>query len=293
MVKIPAVSVLVTVYNRAAYLAASLESVLASSFTDFEVVIVDDQSTDSSVAVATEFAARDSRIRFFQNERNLGDYPNRMRAAELARGKYIKFVDSDDLIYPHSLAIMVEAMEATPAAGLGLSHSAPEAEAPYPWTLTPADAWKKEFLGSGCLSCGPSGAIIRRDAFTEVGGFRDRGILGDIDLWYRLSARWPVVLLQPGLVWWRRHDAQQFATSGAAMFYLENGHTLVVNALTSSDCQLSEVDRPAALARERQHHARRLMSLAFRRRHPLRAFRLFRSSGLSGSDLLHGFRRYR
>lgn len=293
MVEIPTVSVLVTVYNRAAYLAACLESILASSFTDFEVVVVDDQSTDSSVAIATEFAARDSRIRFYQNERNLGDYPNRMRAAELARGKYIKFVDSDDLIYSHSLAIMVEAMEASPAAALGLSHSAPEAEVPYPWTLAPADGWKKEFLESGCLSCGPSGGIIRRDAFIEVGGFRDRGLLSDIDLWYRLSARRPVVLLQPGLVWWRRHDAQQFATSGADMFYLENGHALVISALTSSDCPLVEGDRQAALARARQHHARRLMSLALRGRHPLSAFRLFRNSGLSRSELLRGFRRYR
>jgi glycosyltransferase involved in cell wall biosynthesis len=293
MMSQPAVSILVTVYNREAYLAACLESILASTWDDFEVVVVDDGSTDGSVAIATEYASRDPRVRFFQNDSNLGDYPNRMRAAELARGRYIKYVDSDDLIYCHSLAIMMEAMEAHPAAGFGLSHSSPEDDQPYPWMLSPPDAWKKEFLGSGCLSCGPSGAIIRRDAFFEAKGFRDWGVLSDIDLWYRMSARFPVVLLPPGLVWWRRHGAQEFARDEADMFYLEKGHALAVDALTSAACPLSEAERHAALARARQHHARRLMSLALRRRRPLRALQLLRRSGLSASELLQGLRAYR
>jgi glycosyltransferase involved in cell wall biosynthesis len=293
MAEIPFVSVLVTVYNREAYLAACLESILASSWNDFEVVVVDDRSTDGSAAIAAEYASRDPRVRLHQNDRNLGDYPNRMRAAELARGRYIKYVDSDDLIYGHSLAIMVEAMEAHPAAGFGLSHSSPEDDQPYPWMLSPPDAWKKEFLGSGCLSCGPSGAIIRRDAFFEAKGFRDWGVLSDIDLWYRLSARLPVVLLPPGLVWWRRHEAQEFVRDDADMFYLEKGLSLAVDALTSAGGPLSQSERHAALARARRHHARRLMSLALRRRRPLRALQLLRRSGLSGADVIQGFRAYR
>jgi glycosyltransferase involved in cell wall biosynthesis len=293
MAEVPSVSVLVTVYNREAYLAACLESILASSWEDFEVVVVDDGSADGSAAIATEYVSRDRRVRFYQNDRNLGDYPNRMRAAEHARGMYIKYVDSDDLIYRHSLAIMMEAMATHPAAGLGLSHSSPEDEQPYPWMLHPADAWKKEFLGRGCLSCGPSGAIVRRDAFFEAQGFRDWGVLSDIDLWYRMSALRPVVLLPPGLVWWRRHEQQEFALGDADMFYLEKGHALAVDALTSAACPLSEAERRAALARARQHHARKLLSLALRRRRPLRALQLLRRSGLSGSEVLQGFRAYR
>jgi glycosyltransferase involved in cell wall biosynthesis len=94
----PTVSVLVTVYNREAYLAACLDSILASTWQDFEVVVVGGRSTDGSVSVAENYAVRDPRIRFFRNEKNLGDYSNRMRAAELAKGKYLKYVDSDDLI---------------------------------------------------------------------------------------------------------------------------------------------------------------------------------------------------
>ena len=289
----PAVSVLVTVYNRKAYISACLDSILASTWQDFEVVVVDDGSTDGSVAVAESYAARHPRIRFFRNEKNLGDYPNRMRAAELAQGKYLKYVDADDLIYPHSLAIMVEAMEAYPEAALGLSHSLPEDELPYPWLLSPEKSWRKQFLGRGCLSCGPSGAILRRDAFFEVGGFRDWGVLNDIDLWCRMSARWPLVLLPPGLVWWRRHEGQEFTKGDAAMVYLEGGYRLAMEALDSSECPLNRDERTTALARARQHQARKILALALRQRQPALAWRLFRNSRLGPRELLRGLGRYR
>ena len=289
---IPLISVLITVYNRERYLAASVCSVLTQTMQDFEVVIVDDGSTDGSVEIAQNYGAREARVRFFQNERNLGDYANRMRAAELARGKYIKYVDSDDILYPYSLAILVEAMEAHPDATLGLSHSLPEDEQPYPWKLSPAEAWRKQFLGRGCLSCGPSGAIIRRDAFKEIGGFRDWGVLNDADLWYRMAARRPVVLLPPGLVWWRRHEQQEFTKDKASMAYLERGFALTLATLSSPECPLDESERQAALARARQHHARRLLSLATRGRQPIQAWRLFRRSEIGFRSLLHGFHRY-
>lgn len=286
------VSVLVTVYDRERYLSDCLTSVLASTWGDFEVIVVDDCSTDGSASVAQGYAERDPRVRFFRNERNLGDYPNRMRAAQLARGRYLKYVDSDDLIYPHSLAIMVEAMDGHPNAALGISHSLPEDERPYPWELSPAETWRKEFLGRGCLGSGPSGAILRRDAFIESGGFRQWGVLSDTDLWYRMTARWPVVLLPPGLVWWRRHDNQEFSTGSAPLEYLEKGFALRLETLMAGDCPLGDVERTSALARARQHHSRRLLSLALRRRRPLLALQLLRRSGLALADVRRGFSAY-
>ena len=96
----PRVSVLVTVYNREAFLRATLQSILESSFGDFEVLVVDDCSTDSSLKIAHEIAQTDSRIKVCANEKNLGDYGNRMHVAALACGTYLKYVDSDDLIDP-------------------------------------------------------------------------------------------------------------------------------------------------------------------------------------------------
>ena len=80
----PRVSVLVTVYNREAYLAQTLRSILASSFRDFEVIVVDDCARDQSAAIAENIAAEDQRVRVVHDQTNLGDYGNRMKAASLA-----------------------------------------------------------------------------------------------------------------------------------------------------------------------------------------------------------------
>ncbi|HEV2714429.1 MAG TPA: glycosyltransferase family A protein, partial [Terriglobales bacterium] len=95
----PLVSVLMTAYNREKYIAEAIESVLASNFKDFELIIVDDCSKDRTAEIARRYTS-DSRVQVHVNEKNLGDYPNRNRAASLARGKYLKYLDSDDVIYP-------------------------------------------------------------------------------------------------------------------------------------------------------------------------------------------------
>jgi glycosyltransferase involved in cell wall biosynthesis len=286
------VSVLVTVYNREAYLAACLDSILTSTWEDFEVVVVDDGSSDGSLMIAEAYATQDPRIRFYRNERNLGDYPNRLRAAELARGKYLKYVDSDDLIYRHSLAIMVEAMEAYPDAVAGLCHSRPEDDKPYPWLLQPRESWHKQFLGRGCMSAGPSSAILRRDAFFAIGGFRSWGVLNDTDLWFRLSAAHPILLLPPGLIWWRRHEGQEFTRDDASIVYLERGFELLMETLHRSDCPLSEDERKRAIAKARQHHSRRLWSLALMSRRPGAALRMARRAGVGVHELINGLKSY-
>ena len=290
---VPRVSILVTVFNRAAYLAETLQSVLASSFQDFEVVVVDDHSSDGSLEIATQFARLDQRVRVYVNDKNLGDYPNRNRAASLACGQYFKYLDSDDLIYAHSLDIMVEAMEAHPDAVLGLCHSQPEAEQPYPWALTPEQTYRKHFLGRGCLGCGPSGSIIRRDAFMDAGGFRPEwAVLSDTDLWYRLSARNSIVLMPPGLVWWRRHDGQEFSRDQSELVYLQRGYELSIQALRAPECPLAEEQRAASVGRARQHFARNLWSLALVAHRPAEALRLFRASDLGIKEALRGLGSY-
>jgi glycosyltransferase involved in cell wall biosynthesis len=291
--KPPIVSVLVTVYNREVFLEATLLSILASLFVDFEVIVVDDCSVDKSRNIAAKVAEGDSRVTLHVNSTNLGDYGNRMRAASMARGKYLKYVDSDDIIYPHSLGVMVDAMEQNDGVSLALSHSLPEDEQPYPWVLSPRDCFRKHFMGRGCLGCGPSGAIIRRSSFESVGGFRQEwGVLSDVELWLRLASRWPTALLPPGLIWWRRHEGQEFSRSGASLTYLERGFELAIQSLRDSSCPLSEAEKGSVLARVRHVHARRLLSLALKGRNPQTAWRLFRKSDLTCLDLLGGFRSY-
>src|ERR1044072_333802 len=103
----PIVSVLTTAYNREKNIGQSIESVLASTLTDFELIIVDDGSKDRTVEIEKKYAQIDARVKVYVNEKNLGDYPNRNKAANYAKGKYLKYVDSDDVIYEHTLEVMV------------------------------------------------------------------------------------------------------------------------------------------------------------------------------------------
>src|SRR5260370_25138306 len=97
----PCISVLLTSYNREEFIAEAIESVLAQSLTDYELIVCDDRSSDRTVEIVNAYAARDARIRVSINERNLGDYGNRRRVARLARGRFLKYHDSDDVMYRH------------------------------------------------------------------------------------------------------------------------------------------------------------------------------------------------
>lgn len=289
---VPEISILVTVFNRAQFLPAALNSLSESTFQRYEVIVVDDCSSDGSYETALSHAKHDSRIRVFRNEKNLGQFANRNRVVEFATAEFIKYLDSDDLIYPHSLAIMHHAISQSRDASHAISFAQVDPPVPYPEVVSPAESYRREFLGRGCMSAGPSASIIRRSAFIEVGGYRNVGVVSDIDLWYRLAAKWKTVFMQPALIWWRQHEQQAFTASSAELDYLTGGFRIAVDALTGSDCPLAESERQAAIRRCKQHHARRLLRLAGRRRQPIKACTLAKASGLTMTELLSGLRSY-
>jgi glycosyltransferase involved in cell wall biosynthesis len=205
----PIVSVLTTVYNREKYLPECIESVLASSFRDFEYIIVDDVSTDSSYDIAREYAKQDPRIKVYRNETNLGDYPNRNKAASYASGIYLKYVDSDDIIYPHGLQVMLTAMERFPEAVYALScHNLPGH--PLPLCLSPRETYLTHYLKRiSILSRSPLSSIFKRKSFEEIGGFQPLRMTGDFALWHDFALKAPVVLMPSGLAWYREHAFQE------------------------------------------------------------------------------------
>ena len=110
----PKISVVMPVYNREQYLKESIDSILSQTFTDFEFIIVDDQSTDSSWQIIQEYAAKDSRIVAVKNTGKKGCYPARNCGHRLAKGKYIAVMDSDDISLPHRLQTQFDFMEKNP-----------------------------------------------------------------------------------------------------------------------------------------------------------------------------------
>ena len=205
----PAISVLMTTYNREKYVGAAIESVLNSSFKDFELVIVDDRSKDKTVEIVREWQAKDDRVKLFINEQNLGDYPNRNQAAAHATGKYLKYVDADDLIYPWGLQILWDCMERFPEAGWGLCSLAQDKARPFPFVLDTAEAYRYHYLGPGLFHKAPLSSIIKKELFDAVGGFEPGRMVGDYEMWHRLALKSPVALMPHGVVWYRAHDDQE------------------------------------------------------------------------------------
>lgn len=238
----PLVSVVLTAYNREQYLGESIESVLAQTFGDFELLVVDDRSTDGSADAARKYERLDNRVRVIVNARNLGQFANRNHAASLATAPLLKFHDSDDLMYPHCLAVMVPALQAEPRAGFGLSNSRSWPGGPVPMLLTPHQAYQREYLGFGLFMCGPAGALFRTDVFRALGGFEDYGTPSDTIFWIRACARYPVLLLPGDLFYYREHPGQAFRSADVARQYAKVPAHLW-RALAVPECPLDEAER--------------------------------------------------
>lgn len=110
----PKISVVMPVYNSEKYLRESIESILDQTFTDFEFIIVDDQSTDSSWQIIQEYAKKDPKIVAVKNSGKKGCYPARNCGHRLAKGKYIAVMDSDDIALPERLQTQFDFMEQNP-----------------------------------------------------------------------------------------------------------------------------------------------------------------------------------
>ena len=207
----PLLSVLMTAYDREKYIGEAIESILFSSFSDFELIIVDDGSIDQTVSIARHYEAKDVRVKLFVNDKNQGQFANRNIAASYATGKYIKYVDSDDVIYPYTLQMMIDAMKEFPKAAMGFCHTIGEAPKPLPFLVQPQEAFRQHYLGGGLLFIGPIGTIIKTSAFNAVGGFEDFGMPSDNHFSLKIASAYPTVALEANLFYWRRHSNQVFA----------------------------------------------------------------------------------
>lgn len=221
---IPLVSVLMTAYNREKYIAEAIESVLASSYTNFELIIVDDCSVDNTVAIAKNYEQKDSRVKVFRNEKNLSQFGNRNLAASYAKGMFIKYVDSDDVIYPYTLAMMVQGMQQFPQAALGFCLTDGPCKKPLPYLVEEKEAYQQHFFNGGLLFVGPSGLIIKREAFEMVNGFEEYGMPSDNHLTLKIASKFPVVAMSRDLFWWRMHEGQIFSQNKKNYFNIINNY---------------------------------------------------------------------
>ena len=254
----PIVSVLVTAYNRENYIAEAIKSVLASTFTNFELIIVDDCSGDNTVAIARKYEATDERVKVYINEKNLGDYPNRNKAAGYAKGKYLKYLDSDDLLLSHGLMEMVKAIESFDEAAMAMMWVYDDS-INVPVKYTPEMSYKEYFINNRWLMVGPSGCIYNAKIFFELGGFSGKNYVGDFEFNLKCTARYPIVKMQNNLIFYRVHEHQQTFEKGHAQTYKIWLYKIQHEALVSKLCPLDKMDQLEALKKTMRLQSRRVV----------------------------------
>lgn len=109
----PIVSVIMPAYNSSAFITDAISSVCNQTFTDWELIIIDDGSNDDTPQKIETIAKKDCRIRFYKNDKNIGVAKTRNRGFDLCRGKYVALLDSDDVWYPDKLEKQIELLEKT------------------------------------------------------------------------------------------------------------------------------------------------------------------------------------
>ena len=189
-------SVVIPTYNAAGTVKAAIESVLAQTYRDFEVVVIDDGSTDPTENVVREFGPR---VRYFK-QRNQGVSSARNAGIAQSRGEYLAFLDSDDLWLPQKLAEEIPLLEADPRLGLvycdwAVVSGETVLQNSYLKDLPAASGYVfDDLIQSGFILT--SGVVVRRACLDDVGDFdKSLAIAQDYDLWLRISYKWRIQLV--------------------------------------------------------------------------------------------------
>jgi glycosyltransferase involved in cell wall biosynthesis len=220
----PAVSVCVPAYRAERFIGATIESVLAQTFEDWELVIVDDASPDGTWDVIERYTA-DPRVRAERSTDNSGPVANWNHVVASARGRYVKVLCSDDLLYPTCLERQVAALDRAPRAGLVAARRdlidadgdvviAGRGLAGLAGRVAGPDALRR-MVEVGTTPLGePSVVLFRAEALASAGPFRgDYGTLIDVDMYARVLQRWECVALDETLAAFRVRDGSWSARS--------------------------------------------------------------------------------
>lgn len=236
-----------TSYNREQYIAEAIESVLASTYTNFELIVVDDGSKDRTVEIAKAYAQADERITVYVNEQNLGDYRNRNKAASYATGEFIMYVDSDDKILIDGFDRCVAAMHQFPQAGFGMQFNE---TGKSPFLLSPKLSIQQHFFKQSCLMIGPGGTILRRSFFEQIGRYPEKyGPANDMYFNLKAAAAGPILMLPFAFNYYRIHEGQE---QNNKYSYLYNNFNYLRDALQELDLPLTAKEKSWLMNKNRR-----------------------------------------
>jgi len=222
----PSVSVIVPNYNHARFLRRRIDTILAQTFQDFELILLDDCSTDDSCSILREYAS-DPRVRLEFNEVNSGStFKQWNKGVRLAHGKYVWIAESDDYAEERLLERLVRVLDNDPTVIFAYCRSWRVSDddrlngfADYYLDYLDSCRWKADFCVNGLAECqnylistttipNASAVVFRRAVYENVGGADERlRICGDWKLWAAMALQGKVTYLGAPLNYFRSHDA--------------------------------------------------------------------------------------
>lgn len=248
----PTVSVCIPTFCGATHIAETIESVLAQTYADFELVIIDDNSNDNTIEIVRHYT--DSRIRFFKNDGNLGAQGNWNRCLVESNGKYLKLLPQDDLLAPDCLAKQIAILDLDVTEKIAFvfcsrmiidSSSRSIIKRVYPGRrdgIIPSKILMRKCLRRGTNLIGePGGVLFRRQLAVSVGPF-DGSIpyVIDLDYWFRLLLEGDPYYISEALVSFRVSRGSWSVEIGRKQS--TDYHRFILKAAKNPDLMTHDVD---------------------------------------------------
>lgn len=284
----PLFSVATVTYNSGRWIKQSIESVLASSYSDFEFIISDDCSNDDTWSIINQY--NDSRIVAFRQEKNIGEYCNRNTVINIAKGRYLLFVDGDDVLLKHTLRNLSEYIAAFPNAQMI-------------WGVQPADidfAIMPYLFQSGELIgliygtnlplavIGFAETVFRLDELRAAGGLSERYSIGDTHIKKKLALTCNALFVPMGFMFWRRSINQASSRVNQDYRNFLEGYMI--------DCEIMQMyfaeNKQKLVASIKGSFLRRLLFNTLLRGRISDFIKLYKISSLKSRDFLFAFKKY-
>jgi len=232
---IPNISIILPVFNSEKYLHESIGSLLAQSYRDFEIIIWDDGSTDTTPKIIANYC--DSRIKIFRNATNQGLFKTLNLAINKAQAKSIRLWSYDDIMKPRCLQREIEFHQQHPEIGMSycardiidrsgkVLMNAPEDKTPE--IIFPALAAQIMFY-YGSIAGNISTVMMKKKVLDDIGLFReDMQQSADFDMWVRISAKFPIGFIRASLIYLRQHIDQFSRLKGMGAIFIKEDKEVV------------------------------------------------------------------
>jgi glycosyltransferase involved in cell wall biosynthesis len=274
MQALPKLSVVLPIYNGALYLKSNLDSLFCQSFSEYEVLICDDHSSDNSIIIVQSYIDKYDNIRFWRNSHNKGLFSTLNFLFSQAQASWVHIWSQDDIMLPQCLeteyAFISEKLETNPLLGMVYSrtHRIDEnGKITYfnhtdntPMVIKPKLA-AQLFFYFGSLPGNIANVGIRKDVWSKVGGFNESmRIAGDFDLWERISNTYDIGFIDQHLMYLRNHSNQLSRQKNSVVYEFQEADKIFKRLAERLPVSLHPYAKKYAQAKRHRYFVRVLLS---------------------------------